>query len=206
MNEAEFRKNLAKNIAAYRKSAGLTQGALAEKLNYSDKSVSKWERAEGMPDAFVLYSMAKLFGVSVDELTGTAPRKKKEKKVSINKYIIPVLSVLIVWLTAAVAFFAFGLLPFPIEKAWLAFIFAIPVSFIVFTVFSCLWHGMLLRCISVSGIIWGVFMCLILTFNPRKMLPFVIVASILQVMTMLWFIMRKSKAGDAQDENSTDEE
>ena len=44
---------LAKNLAYYRKASGLTQLELAEKFNYSDKSVSKWERGEGFPDVFV---------------------------------------------------------------------------------------------------------------------------------------------------------
>ena len=41
---------IADNIAYYRKKMALTQLELAEKLNYSDKSISKWERAEGVPD------------------------------------------------------------------------------------------------------------------------------------------------------------
>ena len=45
---------LAKNLAYYRKASGLTQLELADKFNYSDKSVSKWERGEGFPDIFVL--------------------------------------------------------------------------------------------------------------------------------------------------------
>ena len=59
---------LAANIAARRKSAGMTQAGLAEKLGYSDKTVSKWERAEGVPDVLCLKRMADLFGVKVDDL------------------------------------------------------------------------------------------------------------------------------------------
>ena len=44
----------AANIISLRTKAGMTQAQLAELLNYSDKSVSKWERAEAVPDAYVL--------------------------------------------------------------------------------------------------------------------------------------------------------
>ena len=57
---------IAKNITELRRAHGLTQAALAEKLDYSDKSVSKWERAEGLPDVICLKRIADLFGVTVD--------------------------------------------------------------------------------------------------------------------------------------------
>lgn len=63
-----FKNTVARNIAKYRKASGLTQSELAERLNYSDKSVSKWERAEGTPDTETLVAMARLFGVTINEL------------------------------------------------------------------------------------------------------------------------------------------
>lgn len=205
MDELKFRKTVAANIARCRKAAGMTQGALAKELNYSDKSVSKWERAEGMPDAFVLYQMAELFGVSVEELISGSPTAPGAKKKDFKKLIITVLAVCIVWLTAAVIFFAFGLLPFSIDKSWLCFVFAIPVSFIVLTVFACLWFGTAAKITAVSGIIWGIFAALIATFNPRKMLALIIVASILQLMTVLWFYMRHRSAEKAELEEEEDD-
>lgn len=205
MDELKFRKNVAANIARCRKAAGMTQGALAEKLNYSDKSVSKWERAEGMPDAYVLYRMAELFGVSVDELINGNAAARGAKKKDNKKVIITVLAVCIVWLVAAVIYFAFGLLPFSIDKSWLCFVFAVLVSFIVLTVFTCLWFNMAARAVSVSGIVWGAFSCLIATFNPRKMLPLIIVASILQLMTVLWFYMRHRSAEKEETENEAED-
>lgn len=59
---------LASRIAAERKRSGFTQAGLAEKLGYSDKSISKWERGDGIPDVFCLKRMADLFGVTVDAL------------------------------------------------------------------------------------------------------------------------------------------
>ena len=69
-DEATLRKTVAKNIAQYRKAHHDTQLDLATKLNYSDKSVSKWERGESLPDVYILSQIAELYGVSVDFLLG----------------------------------------------------------------------------------------------------------------------------------------
>ena len=68
MDDATLRNQIGSNIAAYRKQAGLTQAGLAEKLNYSDKAVSKWERGESVPDVMTLVQLAELFQIPVGEL------------------------------------------------------------------------------------------------------------------------------------------
>ena len=59
---------IAERLAARRKQAGLSQEALAEKLGVSRQAVSKWERSESSPDTDNLIALAKLYGVSLDEL------------------------------------------------------------------------------------------------------------------------------------------
>ena len=68
MNDEKLKLQLGANIVAYRKQYRLTQAALAEKLNYSDKAVSKWERGESMPDVMTLVQLAEIFEVTVDDL------------------------------------------------------------------------------------------------------------------------------------------
>ena len=46
----DMKLNIAHNISALRREAGLTQLGLAEELNYSDKAISKWERGESIPE------------------------------------------------------------------------------------------------------------------------------------------------------------
>lgn len=77
MNESDekLRQLIAENIAYYRKLNGDTQAGLAEKLSYSDKSVSKWERGDGTPDIFILSHIASLYGITVQDLL-------REKKVA----------------------------------------------------------------------------------------------------------------------------
>ena len=68
MNDEKLKVQLGANIAAYRKNLGLTQAGLAEKLNYSDKAVSKWERGESLPDVLTLVQLADLFEITVNDL------------------------------------------------------------------------------------------------------------------------------------------
>ena len=63
----DLKKIIAKNLVTYRKQAHMTQAELAEKVGYSDKNVSKWERAEGVPDMLVLHELAELYGVTVND-------------------------------------------------------------------------------------------------------------------------------------------
>ncbi len=196
LQEQDLRKTIAEKITHYRRHAGLTQSQLAEKLNYSDKSVSKWERGEGLPDVIVLCRMAELFGVTLDDLT--AMEKPAVIPLNIKKSrrrIITALAVLLAWLAASAAFFTLKMLDVFIDwsffdKSWLMFIYAIPVSFIVLTVFSCMWYRTPFRIFSVSGIIWSLFLSIRLSVSVEALNYLLIVCIILQVMTVLWFFLR----------------
>lgn len=87
MTEQEFKTALAENLISYRKLNHFTQMELAQCINYSDKSVSKWERAESMPDIYVLSLIAAVYGVTVSELIGeTEPdRATKDARRELEK-------------------------------------------------------------------------------------------------------------------------
>ena len=68
INEEQFRALVAKNLANYRKINNLTQLDLAEKLSYSDKAISKWERGESLPDLYTLEKIANLYGITINDL------------------------------------------------------------------------------------------------------------------------------------------
>ena len=70
MDGEKLKIQMGNNIAAFRKQSGMTQAELADKLNYSDKAVSKWERGESMPDVLTLVQLAELFGVRMNDLVG----------------------------------------------------------------------------------------------------------------------------------------
>ena len=66
--------NLAENIRTYRRSLGLTQEQLAERLGITLGTVSKWERGSSEPDLSYVMDLAELFHVSVDALIGFSMR------------------------------------------------------------------------------------------------------------------------------------
>lgn len=163
-NNIEINRRIAKNLIHYRKMAGLTQAGLAEKINYSDKSVSKWESGNGAPDIYTLIQLAELFGVSVDALIGDGTPVNPQKKTAGLHGLIMLLSSGIIWLVATVFFV---LMHFIARGGpwWLAFVYAIPINAIVLLVYASVWHYRTLNFISVSTIIWTVITCLFLTVN-----------------------------------------
>lgn len=138
MDEMKLKNNIAKNITAYRKRCNLTQAQLAEKINYSDKAVSKWERGDGIPDTLVMLKLCEIFDVTLNDLV--ADKVKKKAPVFLrNKVIITILSSLLVWLVATVVFVLLDFIMPQAEYTWLAYIIALPVMFIVLVVFASIW-------------------------------------------------------------------
>ena len=169
MNDEKLKSQLGANIAAYRKNSGLTQAKLAERLNYSDKAVSKWERGESMPDVLTLVQLAELFGTKVDELirdpneipenTGgriehameAAVEKTLKRKA--NKRVILWLSSLLVWFVALLIFVVVSSLDIP--RSWIAFLYAIPADAIVQLTLRSAWRDFRWNKTLISIIMWG---------------------------------------------------
>jgi transcriptional regulator with XRE-family HTH domain len=64
---------MAEVIASRRKELGMTQKDLAEKLNITDKAVSKWERGVACPDTAAIPQLAQILGISIEELMTSKP-------------------------------------------------------------------------------------------------------------------------------------
>ncbi len=174
----DIKTNVALNLIKYRKILNLTQADLAEKLNYSDKAVSKWERMESVPDIFILHQIATLFGITVDELISPPTEKKPSilKKIIQNKVFKGLIGVCIVWLVA-ILFFTLTDLVFPfvnqVFPLWLFFIYAIPISFLVLRI---VWKKGVTKLVFSSLLVWGIIIALY--FSVLKLLP--------KVPTFLW--------------------
>lgn len=197
MDENKLKGILADNLVYYRKLHRLTQAQLAEKINYSDKSVSKWERGDGVPDIYVLTLLASLYGVTVNDLIRERSAVKPVPVVK-KRILVPLLSMGLVWLAAAVLFFVLRLFTPQLEKLYLCFVWAAPISVIVGVVFANLWWNDLLRFLFVSVLIWLTAVALFLTITLESMYLIFMVAGILQVLVLLWYLLvsnRGRKAG-----------
>lgn len=167
-----------KNLISLRKSVGLTQALLAEKLNYSDKAISKWERAEAIPDIYMLKQIAAFFSVSLDYLMnehteeesvqGTINDSIDHKTVALNHFLIAAVSVIGVWLVAVTTFVI--LKRFELENTWLCFIYPIPVSFLLSFIFACIWGRKMYRFITLSSFCWSVLLVAFILLNYEWLL------------------------------------
>ena len=172
----------AANIISLRTKAGMTQAQLAELLNESDKSVSKWERAEAVPDAYVLKHMSEIFGVSVDYLLSShndwEPISQKQKR-RYRSEIIVLISMAGIW---TLAFFIFIIGWILGHMLWLVFIYAMPISLITLLVFNSVWENGKRNYYIVSTLVASIFVMVYLTllrWNPWQLLLLIIPAELI---------------------------
>ena len=213
MDDEKLKKQIGNNIIAYRKRLQMTQAGLAEKLNYSDKAVSKWERGESVPDVLTLMQIADLFDITVNELLvdpnelpenpGTGERvmgKAVEKtlKRKANKRIILGLSSILVWFVALLLFVVLSSLDVP--KSWMAFIYAIPANAIVLLSLRSAWKDFRWNQGLISAIMWGGILSLHLTllvYFSLNIWKLFLLGIMGQVAVVLWFRMFRSPKEEA---------
>ena len=170
MDDEKLKHQIGANIAAHRKNAGLTQAGLAEKLNYSDKAVSKWERGESIPDVLTLMVLAEQFGITVNDLLADPnalpgnPGKlekamtqvsEKALKRKANKNVILALSSTLVWFVALLFFVLLSSFDFLEKYSCLLFFVAIPANAIVLLSLRSAWHDFRWNKALISIIVWG---------------------------------------------------
>ena len=183
----------------------MTQLELAEKLNYSDKTISKWERAESSPDISVLIEIADLFGVTLDYLVkaehpekATAEEavvegKPKEKKY--NRRVITYISESGGWLVAILAFIITTLIVGRMSFQFLYFFYTLPVVLIVKLIFNSIWFNPRHNYYIISLLMWSVLAAIQMTFLYFKINVALIyllgVAG--QIVIVLWSFIAKPK-------------
>ena len=179
MDNEKLKNQIGANIALYRKRAGLTQAGLAEKLNYSDKAVSKWERGESVPDVLTLAMLAEQFEITVNDLLSdpealpenptnleAAMTKVSEKalKRKANKSIILKLSSLLVWFVALFVYVLLSSFELTDPFSFILFPYAIPINAIVLLSLRSAWRDFRWNKVLISVIVWGFLLSLYVTF------------------------------------------
>lgn len=179
MDTEKLKLQIGSNIASYRKKNGLTQAGLAERLNYSDKAVSKWERGESVPDVITLVQLAEQLDISVNDLLSDpnelpgnpgslekAMSQVSEKALrrKANKNVILGLSSLLCWFVAL--FFYVVLSSFDETESFslIFFAYAIPSNAIVLLSLRSAWHDFRWNKALISIIVWGSLLSLYITF------------------------------------------
>ncbi len=192
MQRLNLNEIFAKNIIYLRTKNNLTQLELAEKLNYSDKAVSRWERGEAIPDAKVLVAMSEIFGVTIDNMLKKEIKEKHIRpKINIRNFNnITGISFLGVWTAALLTFIILWIYGNPL---WLVFVYALPVSLIVLLVFNAVYGRTLSRFFIVSLLVWSILAAVYLTavyFSVYSWWPIFLLGIPAQIIVGLSFRIR----------------
>lgn len=214
----ELKIVFASNLIKLRTQAGLTQAELGEKLHYSDKSVSKWERGESVPDVITLMQLAEQFEITVNDLlvdpnelpsnpTGleAAMTKVSEKalKRKADKNIILKLSSLLVWFVALFIYVVLSNFQVTERYSTIFFAYAIPANAIVLLSLRSAWHDFRWNKALISIIVWGSLLSIFVTFyvfwNVLVWKLFLLGIPG-QIAILLWFRMFRPAKDTAEEE------
>ena len=199
MQLEELKLVTAGNLINLRTGAGMTQAELGAKLNYSDKSISKWERGEAIPDAFVLTQMAELFGVSVDYILSshdawepTVAPEDPRQDVVYSTSVITAIAVLGVWTLALTAFVTLWLAVDQLR--WQIFVAAFPVSVLTWMVLMCVFKRTKHLKYMVALFVLSIFVCvylLLLNKNPWQIFRIAVLAEV--IVFLSFHVQKKPK-------------
>ena len=220
MDDERLKLQIGSNIASYRKGAGMTQAGLAEKLNYSDKAVSKWERGESVPDVITLVQLADQFDITVNDLLADpnalpegdgnklekamAAVSEKALKKKADKGIILMLSSLLVWFVALFLYVVLSSFDMGESWNWVFFFYAIPINAIVLLSLRSAWHDFRWNKTLISIIVWGSLLSIYvtLTFFGCNFWKIFLLGIPGQAAILLWFRMfRTVKDTNMEEKN-----
>ena len=191
----DLRKIIGDNLTELRKRRGLTQLELAEKFNYTDRAVSKWENGDTLPDVEVLYQLCEYYGVTMDYLTHeeNAQFKKKDNPLNrTNRIVITALAISVVWMLATVIFVYFMIRRNLV--IWQTFVWAVPVSCIFAVYFNKIYfHRRITGFICWSLFIWSTLTGSFLSFGNYELWPLFFIGIPAQISLIFWLNIKQIK-------------
>lgn len=188
--DLSLRKTIGKNISLYRKAHGDTQATLGQKLNYSDKAVSKWERGESLPDVYVLTQIAALYDVTVGNLIGES-KPRIQASPHLHLYVF-LLTAALIFVIATILVVTFELFHVPFNT-WLFLLYAAALSAVAAVVYTWLWWNLWWQLGAWSATIWLGGLTVILTVPNGAAVKSLLICAALQVLFTLWILYRHSR-------------
>lgn len=202
----EINKIIGKNLLTLRKNKKLTQMELAEKFNYSDKTISKWENGESLPSIDVLYQLACFYETTLNDLTSnedilsTTGKKKHKEKVQTPRmfpprFMVTLLSISAVWALATALFVIFKIC-LDINY-YMCFMWAWPLSFVLAIIFNSIWGRFRNLFPLLSVLLWSLLtsIYLQLLLVHINIWPIFILGIPLQISILLWAALVKKPKG-----------
>lgn len=191
-----LRKIIGSNLAELRKERKITQLELAEMFGYTDKAVSKWEKGDTLPDVETLYQLASFYGVTLDYLTNDIPQEEKETIISptnqtnikANRISIVLLSISLVWMLATVCYV--WILVFNGLNYYQVFIYAIPITAIVLSLFNKSWGKRKYNFYIYTLFLWSLISAIYVGFLRYNLWPLFLLGAPSQILIFLWSRMK----------------
>lgn len=187
----DIKSVVAQNLSALRKRRGLTQAEIAEKFNYSDKAVCRWEHGDTLPDINVLYAICEFYDVTMNDLVDPdfASREFEEVKKDSTAYRIwlCVLMLSAIW-TCATVWFVTSMTISP-KAYWLAFVWAVPACCVAVAKTLKNVMGWVGKAVVFSLLSWSAITALYLHFFVRyshHIWPIFLVGIPTQAFIILW--------------------
>lgn len=192
----DVKHNIAQNLIELRKANNWTQSELANKLNYSDKSISKWERGESIPDVETLVLISEVFNVSLDYLVQSeheeivvfdATKTKYTMSKTQKHFIITLLSLSAVWLSVLTTFCLISI--FSKEFIWQIIVGGVPASILITMIFNCIWGRRYYTYLFLSLLLWSTIATIyvsLLKYTPWQLF---IIGIPLQIADILWYFL-----------------
>lgn len=189
----ELKAVVASNLIKLRTDAGMTQAELGERLHYSDKSVSKWERAESIPDVFVLKTIAEIFGVTVDQLLDShdgqeKPRKESREKEPYSRTFVVLCSIAGIWTLCVIEFVILWLCGY---VHWITFAAAVPLSLTTLLVFNSVWYKGRHNMFIVAGLVLCIILFIYLVLWEYNFWQLFLIVAPAEIVVFLAFNIRK---------------
>lgn len=191
------------NIKELRKANKLTQYELAEKLNYSNKAISRWESGEVIPDVLTLNKICEVFNIPLSQIfeeNVTTTKVKKYYKMQIgNKLAISLLAVMLIWLVATISFVCVQVM-FNVT-AWQFFIWAIPLSCIVGIVFNSIWGKAMFNYLLITIINWSSLASIYFSLLKYNLWLIFLIGVPIQITIILWSNITKNNLNKKTNPN-----
>jgi len=224
----DFNAIVGSNLLKLRKDKKLTQLEVAEKFNYSDKSISKWEKGESLPSVEVLCELAAFYDVTLNDLTHenlattenvaetSKEKKKKDKLAKVKKektprmfstrLMITLLSVAAVWLCATILFVVLKLTMG--INVFMCFMWASVLTMIVLIVFNAIWGRMRYLFIILTIMLWLLLASIhiqLVVNTPYNIWPVYFLGIPLQILIILWGALVKKPKGYYKKDKQTEQ-
>ncbi len=194
--EKDINKIISSNLSKLRKKRKLTQLELATKFNFSDKTISKWESGESLPNIEVLCKLAEFYGITLNELITENLEvdeidKKANKELATNKIIIVSLAISIIWIIATIVYTYVKVNSG--HNLWILFIWAVPVSLAAAIIFNGFWGTRKIGVVLFSLFLWTVIASIFLNLLDLVIWPIFIIGVPSQIAIILWSGLKTKK-------------